>query len=410
MLVSFSLENYKSFKEQQTLSFASFAGDEHPGHILELANGLRISRFAAIIGGNGVGKTQLISAIGELTKAITEDDYSKLHHPFILDDNKNKETSYEFILLERNKTYFLRYGISVLNNIIKSEYLFTRPVKKGSKEQCVFTRDENVISFKKDSYKKHEKLISPILKNTGSVLTFSNSLEAQELSEIKIWAEDQLVITNKTVHSYRLEYLDRALNAVLSMGEDYSDVIDRIIGMYNEFLSVLPLHIDSVVFKKSKNNSGNELVFNILSKTGSCTEITADDRDSFFSEGTLNVLTYLAGIIWSTENDKTLYIDEIDSSVHYNLAAALINKIINVREKSDSMQFLLSTHNIPLLDDCFRRDEVNIVIKDDDKSSRIENISKFSIRKDAKISAKYFRNEFGSLPKILEFMDHKDEV
>ena len=74
------------------------------------------------------------------------------------------------------------------------------------------------------------------------------------------------------------------------------------------------------------------------------------------------------------------------------------------------MQFVLSTHNIPLLDDCFRRDEVNIVIKGDDKSSRIENIAKFSMRKDAKISAKYFRNEFGSLPKILGFMDNKDAV
>lgn len=409
MLVSFSLENYKSFKEQQRLSFVSPVKDEHQGHILELENGLCISRFAAIIGGNGVGKTQLISAIDELTKAITDDDYSKLHHPFILDDSKNKETSYEFIILERNKTYFLRYGISVLNNIILKEYLYTRPVKKAAKEQCIFIRDETGLSFKKDGYKKHEKLLAPILKNTGSVLTFANSLEAQELSDVKVWAEDQFVITKKTVHAYTLENLEYALNRLLSEDND-GEFVERVINIYNDFITSLPLYIDSVSFEKSKDSSDNELIFKVSNNDGVITEITANNRDDFFSEGTMNVLVYLAGIIWSTESERTLYIDEIDSSVHYNLAAALINKIINIREKADNMQFVLSTHNIPLLDDCFRRDEVNIVIKDDDKSSRIENIAQFSMRKDAKISAKYFRNEFGSLPKILGFMGGKDAV
>lgn len=406
MLVSFSLENYKSFKEQQILSFVSPMKDEHQEHILELENGLCISRFAAIIGGNGVGKTQLISAIDELTKAITNDDYSKLHHPFILDDSKNKETSYEFIILERNKKYFLRYGISILNNTILKEYLYTRPVKKAAKEQCVFTRDETGLSFKKEGYKKHEKLIAPILKNTGSVLTFANSLEAQELSDVKDWAKCQFVITKKTVHAYTLEKLERALNRLLKISD--RKFVKRVINIYNDFITSLPLYIDSVAFEKSKESSENELIFKVSNNDGEITEITARNRDDFFSEGTMNVLIYLAGIIWSTENDRTLYIDEIDSSVHYNLAAALINKIINIREKSDVMQFVLSTHNIPLLDDRFRRDEVNIVIKDDDKSSRIENIAQFSIRKDAKISVKYFRNEFGSLPKILGPVGDKD--
>ncbi|HBA8303889.1 TPA: hypothetical protein J1073_004642, partial [Escherichia coli] len=47
------------------------------------------------------------------------------------------------------------------------------------------------------------------------------------------------------------------------------------------------------------------------------------------------------------------------------------------------------------------RDELNIIIKDKEKASNIINASKFSIRKDAKVSAKYFRGEFGVLPSFL---------
>lgn len=104
MLVAFSLENYKSFRERQVLSFASSIGDEHPEHIVTLANGLRVNRFAALIGGNGVGKTQLINAITEFANSIHSDTLHKLHMPFLLNKEcRNKPTSYEAILIDEEQ-------------------------------------------------------------------------------------------------------------------------------------------------------------------------------------------------------------------------------------------------------------------------------------------------------------------
>lgn len=155
MLIQFTIENYKSFREQQTLSFVSTPGDEHIEHTLLLENGLRINRFCALIGGNGVGKTQLIFAINELAYAINNDEYGKLHKPFTLaKEFREKPTTYEVIILDEDKKNFLRYGLSVLSDKILNEYLYTRPVKKGAREQCIFTRDSGGVSFKKPSYKK----------------------------------------------------------------------------------------------------------------------------------------------------------------------------------------------------------------------------------------------------------------
>ena len=110
----------------------------------------------------------------------------------------------------------------------------------------------------------------------------------------------------------------------------------------------------------------------------------------------------MAVLLWSHSNKLTLYIDEIDSSIHYLLANSMLKKIIHDVCQLDNVQFIFSTHNLPLLDDCIRRDELNIIYKNEDKSSEIINASKFSVRKDAKISAKYFRGEFGILPKFLK--------
>ncbi|HGO4387541.1 TPA: ATP/GTP-binding protein, partial [Klebsiella quasipneumoniae subsp. similipneumoniae] len=134
MLIAFTLENYKSFREKQTLSFISSNGDEHLDHTLLLANGLRINRFAAIIGGNGAGKTQLLSAITDFASAIHTGKLDSLHEPYLFSKEcQLKPTSYEVIILNGAKNSFLRYGASILGGSILSEYLYSRPVKKGAK-------------------------------------------------------------------------------------------------------------------------------------------------------------------------------------------------------------------------------------------------------------------------------------
>lgn len=405
MLVAFSLENYKSFRERQVLSFASSIGDEHPEHMVTLANGLRVNRFAALIGGNGVGKTQLINAINEFANAIHNDGLNKLHMPFLLNKEcRSKPTSYEAIIIDEDQENFIRYGISIFNEVIVDEYLYIRPIKKGAREQCVFTRDVNGVVFKKAEYKKQESLIGPILRDSGAVITFAKSLEIDALVETRRWALKQLPYYSEKHKNPSLKFVEGQLKRQL-LGEGDNEALDesglRIIQTYNEMVVQSPLHIDKVDFLKFGEDNEYKFVYFIKNDDGDFTRIGPDRRDEFFSQGTLSVLTFLAILIWASEYDFTLYVDEIDSSIHYSLASALIQKIFDKTCRRNGVQFIMSTHNIPLLDDFFRRDELNIIIKDSSKASIITNAANFSVRKDAKVSAKYLRGEFGTVPSFL---------
>ncbi|EQA7376063.1 TPA: AAA family ATPase [Klebsiella aerogenes] len=405
MLVAFSLENYKSFRERQVLSFASSIGDEHPEHMVTLANGLRVNRFAALIGGNGVGKTQLINAINEFANAIHNDGLNKLHMPFLLNKEcRSKPTSYEAIIIDEDQENFIRYGISIFNEVIVDEYLYIRPIKKGAREQCVFTRDVNGVVFKKSEYKKQESLIGPILRDSGAVITFAKSLEIDALVETRRWALKQLPYYSEKHKNPSLKFVEGQLKRQL-LGEGDNEALDesglRIIQTYNEMVVQSPLHIDKVDFLKFGEDNEYKFVYFIKNDDGDFTRIGPDRRDEFFSQGTLSVLTFLAILIWASEYNFTLYVDEIDSSIHYSLASALIQKIFDKTCRRNGVQFIMSTHNIPLLDDLFRRDELNIIIKDSSKASIITNAANFSVRKDAKVSAKYLRGEFGTVPSFL---------
>ncbi|WP_272525066.1 AAA family ATPase [Providencia sp. PROV196] len=403
MLIQFTIENYKSFRDKQSLSFVSSQGDEYPEHVVELDNGLRINKVAAIIGGNGTGKSQLLAAITEFAIAIRQDRLDELHKPHIFsEESRERPTFYEVIIVNEEKILFLRYGISVFNGKVISEYLYSRPVKKGAKESCIFKRELSNVEFIKQEYKKQESLINPILKDSGAVITFSKSLRLVELNDVIFWAMAQLPYIPEDHTNQAIQFIEEQLHKEYEQGE--KNKVEEFLVEYNKYIKLCPIYIDSVSFQPQGDEGKCRFVYRINNHHDSSKFVSVglDRRSSFFSRGTLNILGFMAVLLWSHSNKFTLYIDEIDSSIHHLLANSILKKVIHDVCQLDNVQFVFSTHNLSLLDDCIRRDELNIIYKNEDKSSEIINASKFSVRKDAKISAKYFRGEFGSLPTFLD--------
>ena len=66
MLLSFSIENFRSFREEETLSMvASNRQVDHPEHTADIPDDEnRALPVAVIYGANGAGKSNLIRALG----------------------------------------------------------------------------------------------------------------------------------------------------------------------------------------------------------------------------------------------------------------------------------------------------------------------------------------------------------
>ena len=63
MLISFSVENYRSFADEQTLSLEAVKDDAHSDHVVDCGR-FSLLKTAALYGANASGKSNLLKAFG----------------------------------------------------------------------------------------------------------------------------------------------------------------------------------------------------------------------------------------------------------------------------------------------------------------------------------------------------------
>ena len=89
MIINFSVENFGSIKEKQTLSFLANKSDHlEDYYIIEPIKGLRLNKLALIYGANASGKTTVLKALNFLKESapnpLTKKQKSLILNPFFL--------------------------------------------------------------------------------------------------------------------------------------------------------------------------------------------------------------------------------------------------------------------------------------------------------------------------------------
>lgn len=143
MLVDFSFSNYRSFKEENTLSMRSTKKTNTQSDIMPLA---------ALFGKNGGGKSNVLKALQTAVNFISAAGLTQTAGalvpvtPFALDDFSYKNpTSFEFEYTFENNKYL--YGFAATKEKIVTEYLYHYP--NGCKT-CIFDRKGQLFKFTKD--------------------------------------------------------------------------------------------------------------------------------------------------------------------------------------------------------------------------------------------------------------------
>lgn len=458
MLIGFSVSNFKSFFEQQSISLKASKISRHRSHVTESA-GKRILKSGLIFGANAGGKSNLIKAVAfsrnivlhGLNRTNTNKKYFRLKP----DANKTPAV-FEYRIIVNNTEYSYGFAFSYITKEILSEWLVRIDKEK---ETVLFERDilqnneSNVnsdiirdnsdnpenISRLKVYFDDFGKNISDVLrkKTILSDVAKRNSNQTgifEEISNVYNWFEDLIVIFPESRYT-NLEYImdDEQIKKFFSSVLSYFDT-----GIEDIDSKLIEFELDKL-FSEIPKDQAEQIKIEIANKTNNNQAITLNINDQIYvlrqnengeivyrkmllnhgnpddlfeyvdeSDGTQRLFDLIPIYIAQKQN-KVIFIDEIDRSLHTNLTRKFIEFFFSAA-KDNSSQLIATTHDSNLLDlDLLRQDEIWFVERKKDHSSCIYSLNKFKERFDKKIEKEYLIGRYGAIP-ILDNLNNLEDV
>jgi AAA15 family ATPase/GTPase len=128
--------------------------------------------------------------------------------------------------------------------------------------------------------------------------------------------------------------------------------------------------------------------------------ITSSDRKTTVYYGSLlteRLINLIPALFLLQEEEKVIFIDELDRRLHPLLSRLFVKTVIDCRGKNNQLVFTTQDTNLLNLE-LLRRDEIWFVEKDLQGSSSLHSLAEFKMRPDLKIEKGYLNGRFGAIP------------
>ena len=419
MLIQFSVENYKSFKEKAVLSLVPSKDSSHENNISVLDSAEQVLNTIAIYGANAAGKTNLFKAFTTAILMIRKSNQLQKNDrldgivPFLFDKSMaDQPTSFEFVFVNEGTKYV--YGFSATPIEIISEYLYAYYTAKPT---TIFERDERAdIKFR---FPKDKRMLDQVAeKNTPNKL-FISTATAWNYSRTEpayIWFE-------KGINTYPEYALLHQIAFDRFETDDQSRTHQFVIDLLKE--SDINIH-DYLIKSEPMSEQDMMQVFGPLFQVAKGSKmLEAKKRDVFMdhlitnsdgstnifqlgiadeSQGTANLFLLAPILMHALSTGETVVIDEIERSLHPLLVKHVISYFNDPDRNPNHAQLIFNTHNLELMSlDIFRRDQIYFVDKSGKTgASELYSLDEFSVRAEENIKKGYLLGRFGAIPSILE--------
>lgn len=414
MIVEFSVKNFRSIKELQTISFVA-TGLKSPVESSEVdknnisdEGNARLLKTIGVYGPNASGKSNIIKALEYFLQAIkneasSESNLNSLCDPFLYQESPfNTESFFQIVLFVNNKKY--RYGFTVKINskerekpediyskeIIVSEWLF------GTKEKNIgelFTRKGMEVI--KEKLPNKEKIPSLPYEHTlflthsaaydseGDSITIRNYIKGWTFSNFKFGVESLRWIT--------LLWLEK--------GNRKKDFL--------KMLSSFNLNYNDIVIERDTNKPESDIlsqdkIFLIKSYNKEIVKLNLGYNESSGTQKLFDLVGLLL-LIFNLPTSAFIALDEVDNNFHPSLLIKLIGLFNNPELNKSKSQLLFTSHDTNLMSpSIMRRDQFYFTEKSEDNSTRLYSLADLKgVRNDADFAKQYLAGFYGALP-ILE--------
>lgn len=428
MLISFSTENWQSFRDKATLSMLASRERQHKERIANIDKyGINVLPVAAIYGGNASGKTKLFNALAfakYFIVNVTQPDSFIAREHFKLDDAyANKPTKFNFELLIED--IFYEFSFAVTSSYVTEEKLIKF---FGNTEKVIYQRDGSKITINDITLKKEQRLqfLAEGTRSNQLFLTNTVDQKMEHFKKIYDWFKNTLVLIapNSTYSSYdqfmqegMLLYnsMNNALveldTGITSLGEEKIPIENFPQTIRNKILENLPdgssvnLHLSDpenrfVITKKNGVLSAKKLIAYHKTIDGKKVKFEFGQE----SAGTLRIIDILPAFfaLCTPKSPKIFIIDELDRCLHTLLTRALLESFLSTCTQEGRSQLLFTTHDALLIDQqLFRRDEIWVTERNSNGGTSLFSFGEYkNIRFDKDIRKSYLRGHLGGIPKI----------
>ena len=432
MLIEFSVKNYLSFKEKQTLSMVASPDDSLPQNVIHSAQGTKFNllKSAAIYGANASGKSNLIKALNFMDQFVSQSHQGQEDTlipvtPFKLDVAWiNQPSEFEIIFLWEGIRY--RYGFMADKKRVYEEWFFSCPKQK---ERILFERRYDESSdqskFKFGSHWKGggKTLVKKVRLNALfiSVAAQFNHPMAQIILNwfsrkfrlVSWYPTEGMEIHYSNELASKDEFKKLILNFLKCADLGISDfnVEKRIINKtsfkdnnLDEFEN-LPYVLKKNILQGAEIISYNIMIFHQTKDSeGSLHQFSFQFDEE--SDGTQKIYSLSGPWLSVLMHGCILAVDELDARLHPLLTYALI-KFFNNAQNKQNAQLIFTIHDSSLLDqELFRRDQIWFTEKNPDENSTdlysIWDI-KEKPRKTDDLRKRYLTGRYGAIPFIGDF-------
>lgn len=416
MLVGFTFENFASFYNNTEFAMTVSGNDSRYKELntFSTPHG-ELLKSCFMYGANGSGKTNFIDALAFMKYIVTSEldvqsrIISKPNYFLFNNASKDKPTSFSIAFIIDRILY--DYGFSVLNNKIINEYLD----KKDKRTVNVFTRSgSNFETIKINS--KEFKNVEHVIKNTREdvlFLSWANFCNNEMAMKIYKWFD--------SIQIFDADDTNQLLSVTVNYMEEHENGKKDIVELMNK----LGIPIDDFEIEITDSQMGETLMAalkksykekfkNIMNVKNIDLKIKQKvydkDWDNYTmsdfgfkleSAGTRKLFEIAGPIISAINNGSVVLIDELDARLHPSLVRHLVMMFNSLSQNPNNAQLICNTHDVTLLDEDIRRDQIYFLEKDEYGVSKLYSLCDFrGIRKDSKILKQYLLGVYGALPNI----------
>lgn len=404
MLAEFTVENYKSIKKKQTLSFIATSDKTlSEYYIHNIKDDVNLLKIAIIYGSNASGKSNLLDALN-FFRCLTLHKPTGRNQaidvvPFLLDNTSRKgKTKMSLSFYIGTEEYILNYEFD--NKRIYSENLIVYTSVQPTilyKRQYDDATDSSLVEFGNRlelSSEDKKIIIGNTLNNSTVIAAFSISNVAKSrLNDVYDYFTinfAQELTPRQDMISYVIRHLDNDTTGNLKT------FIDKLLKASDFNISDIKLRkeehpISPEIAKIIQSGSAPEEAKKEILKKGTISyenisfehkvgNETFELPEDYESEGTKRYMGLAVMLNFLLHENHVVMVDEIESSLHYELLSYFIRTYLANSQKAS--QLIMTTHDLNLLDeDYIRQDTIWFTDKDESGQTKLKRLSSLHLRK-----------------------------